>query len=464
MRFLFVTLDAREGRFYVRVADELRRRGHEVAHLTWSPLGAHADAPGRSARGRPALAARPAAGSGRRDRGAAHRGDVRHPVAARRLPHRRRLRPPLRGGVPGADGAPLPRARAHPRRAPPGRRRPRGRQRDDPHRRPPGRARTAGSPSSSSSTRSSRTRCGSTSTRCTRRSSRRRRAARARRRRGAPRSSASSRELHRARPSRSATTGARASTPRDAARLRRGTSPSRPPRTATTSTCGPQRLRDATVRDARPGAGRAAALRAARGRRGRSSTSRCTSPTTTRSSASSRTASTRRRSSSRSPTRCRTGYDLVLKEHPMSIGRNPLALLRRLRGATNVRLVDPHTSSHELIRARAGGRRDLARPSGSRRCCTRSPVLTARPAVLLRLRRDARRRLVPRDPRQRSRRCCASGPTASARCTSCTRRCARATRASRSSSTTPRTTRARSRASFDTAVRRRASGGTLAPV
>ena len=34
------------------------------------------------------------------------------------------------------------------------------------------------------------------------------------------------------------------------------------------------------------------------------------------------------------------GDDLVLKEHPMSIGRNPLALLRRLRGRPNIRLVD----------------------------------------------------------------------------------------------------------------------------
>ena len=48
------------------------------------------------------------------------------------------------------------------------------------------------------------------------------------------------------------------------------------------------------------------------------------------------------------------GIDLVLKEHPMSIGRNPLALLRRLTRHPNVRLVDPFTSSHELIqRARA---------------------------------------------------------------------------------------------------------------
>ena len=44
------------------------------------------------------------------------------------------------------------------------------------------------------------------------------------------------------------------------------------------------------------------------------------------------------------------GVDLVLKEHPMSIGRNPLSLLRRLTRRDNIRLVEPHTSSHELIR------------------------------------------------------------------------------------------------------------------
>jgi hypothetical protein len=48
------------------------------------------------------------------------------------------------------------------------------------------------------------------------------------------------------------------------------------------------------------------------------------------------------------------GYDLVTKEHPMSIGRNPLSLLRRLSRLENVRLVPPHTSSHELIRGAAG--------------------------------------------------------------------------------------------------------------
>lgn len=44
------------------------------------------------------------------------------------------------------------------------------------------------------------------------------------------------------------------------------------------------------------------------------------------------------------------GYDLVLKEHPMSLGRNSIRLLRRLRSRPNVRLVAPFTSTHELIR------------------------------------------------------------------------------------------------------------------
>ena len=44
------------------------------------------------------------------------------------------------------------------------------------------------------------------------------------------------------------------------------------------------------------------------------------------------------------------GHDLVLKEHPMSIGRNSIRLLRRMRRRANVRLVDPYESSHELIR------------------------------------------------------------------------------------------------------------------
>jgi hypothetical protein len=44
------------------------------------------------------------------------------------------------------------------------------------------------------------------------------------------------------------------------------------------------------------------------------------------------------------------GYDLVLKEHPVSIGRNRLSMLRRLRRIENVRIVNPYVSSHDLIR------------------------------------------------------------------------------------------------------------------
>lgn len=44
------------------------------------------------------------------------------------------------------------------------------------------------------------------------------------------------------------------------------------------------------------------------------------------------------------------GWDLVLKEHPVSIGRNPLGLVHRLTRRENVRIVDPYTSSHDLIR------------------------------------------------------------------------------------------------------------------
>ncbi len=47
------------------------------------------------------------------------------------------------------------------------------------------------------------------------------------------------------------------------------------------------------------------------------------------------------------------GYDVVLKEHPMSVGRNSVALLRRLRFRPNVRLVKPHVNTHDLIRRSA---------------------------------------------------------------------------------------------------------------
>lgn len=43
------------------------------------------------------------------------------------------------------------------------------------------------------------------------------------------------------------------------------------------------------------------------------------------------------------------GVDLVTKEHPLSIGRTPRELVTRLTRIPNVRLVDPYTSSHDLI-------------------------------------------------------------------------------------------------------------------
>ncbi len=45
------------------------------------------------------------------------------------------------------------------------------------------------------------------------------------------------------------------------------------------------------------------------------------------------------------------GVDLVVKEHPIAVGRYRLGLLSRLRRMKNVRLVDPYTGSHELIEA-----------------------------------------------------------------------------------------------------------------
>ncbi len=43
------------------------------------------------------------------------------------------------------------------------------------------------------------------------------------------------------------------------------------------------------------------------------------------------------------------GYDLVIKEHPLSIGRNSVGLIHRLTRRENIRLVEPRTSSHGLI-------------------------------------------------------------------------------------------------------------------
>ena len=69
------------------------------------------------------------------------------------------------------------------------------------------------------------------------------------------------------------------------------------------------------------------------------------------------------------------GYDLVLKEHPMSIGRNTLSLLRRLRRIPNVRLVEPYTSSHDLVQ-RAEAVAVISSTVGLEALMHRKPVLT----------------------------------------------------------------------------------------
>ena len=46
-----------------------------------------------------------------------------------------------------------------------------------------------------------------------------------------------------------------------------------------------------------------------------------------------------------------SGYDVVVKEHPMAIGCTSLRTLARLRRVPNLRILPPETSSHDLIRA-----------------------------------------------------------------------------------------------------------------
>ena len=69
------------------------------------------------------------------------------------------------------------------------------------------------------------------------------------------------------------------------------------------------------------------------------------------------------------------GHDLVLKEHPMSVGRNSLALLRRLQRRRNVRLVPPGTSTHELIR-RSEAVSVISSTAGLEALLYEKPVLT----------------------------------------------------------------------------------------
>ena len=69
------------------------------------------------------------------------------------------------------------------------------------------------------------------------------------------------------------------------------------------------------------------------------------------------------------------GHDVVLKEHPMSVGRNSLRLLRRLRTRKNVRLVPPRTSTHELIQ-RAEAVAVISSTVGLEALLYEKPVLT----------------------------------------------------------------------------------------
>ena len=215
MRFLFTTLQTYESEFYARVGEELRAHGHEVAHVTVSRHRRRSSA--RRASTPAAWATWPPPASPT-DLAA----EVRRIEATYDLPHIR--------DVYRADWAcsgrseewcvartvrTLPRARARLRRRAPRRARPRGRQRDDPRRRAPDRRCSAGSRCSSSSTRSFRTRCACTSTRCTRRSRGRGRDPRADRR-GAGRGGGVPPLVHRRRRSRSASTVASRSSARRA--------------------------------------------------------------------------------------------------------------------------------------------------------------------------------------------------------------------------------------------------------
>lgn len=70
-----------------------------------------------------------------------------------------------------------------------------------------------------------------------------------------------------------------------------------------------------------------------------------------------------------------SGFDVVVKEHPLSIGRNRLRMLAALRRIPNVRLVPPRTSSHRLV---AGSKAVTVISStvGLEALLTGTPVLT----------------------------------------------------------------------------------------
>jgi hypothetical protein len=69
------------------------------------------------------------------------------------------------------------------------------------------------------------------------------------------------------------------------------------------------------------------------------------------------------------------GYELVVKEHPLSIGRNPLSWLRRVASTPRVAVVPPRTSTHDLI-ARADGVAVISSTVGLEALLHGKPVLT----------------------------------------------------------------------------------------
>ncbi|HET7647444.1 MAG TPA: hypothetical protein VFK17_02675, partial [Gaiellaceae bacterium] len=69
------------------------------------------------------------------------------------------------------------------------------------------------------------------------------------------------------------------------------------------------------------------------------------------------------------------GIELVVKEHPLSIGRNPLSVLRRLARAPSIRVVAPRTSTHRLI-AGAEGVAVISSTVGLEALLHGKPVLT----------------------------------------------------------------------------------------
>jgi hypothetical protein len=69
------------------------------------------------------------------------------------------------------------------------------------------------------------------------------------------------------------------------------------------------------------------------------------------------------------------GVDLVVKEHPMSLGRNSVRALRRMASPSNVHLAEPYTSTLELIE-RASAVVTISSTVGLEAVMLEKPVLT----------------------------------------------------------------------------------------